>query len=65
MELILEPFQLTTGMNSLTLASVSIPMHNSNNWTVVGVDNSTNSDDRKIIDFVTINATDIHSSEVL
>ena len=65
MDLILKPFQLTTGMNSLALASISILMHDGNNWTTLGVDNSTNSDNRKPTKFMAINATHINSSWVL
>jgi len=65
MDLVLEPFKLTTGMNSLALASVSILVHDGDDRALLGLNNSTNSNNGKASELMAINTTDINSARML
>ena len=52
-------------MNSLALTSVGILMHDSNDRTMLGLDNTTNSNNGKASKLMAINATNINSLGML
>ena len=62
MNFIFEPLELSTGMDSLALASVSILVEDGNHRTALGLNNTTSSDQRKVGDLMTINSTHINSA---
>ena len=62
MDFILEPLKLSTGMDGLALASVSILVKDGNHRTALGLNNTTSSDQRKVGDLMTIYSTHINSA---
>ena len=63
--LVLEPLELTTGVYSFSLTSVGILVHDSNNRTLLRLDNTTNSNNGKASKLMAINATNINSLGML
>jgi hypothetical protein len=64
-DVIATPFELTGGMNSTTLSSIRILMHNSNNLTTLSVYYCTDSADRDIPDHVVIDTLNMNRAQGL
>jgi hypothetical protein len=64
-DVIATPFELTGGMNSTALSSVGILMHNSNNLTMLSVDDCTDSADRDFLDHVVIDTLNMNRAQGL
>jgi hypothetical protein len=61
-DIVATQFELAQGMNSTTLSSVRILMHNSNNLTTLSVDDCTDSADWDVLDHVVINTLNMNKS---
>jgi hypothetical protein len=58
-DVIATPLKLTRGMNSTAFSSVCILMHNSNNLTMLSVDDCTDSADWDVLDHVVVDTLNI------
>jgi hypothetical protein len=60
--IILIPFKLASGMNGRAFAEQGILVHDSNDWTVLVLYNTSNSSNTNIIEMMIVNTLDINST---